>query len=70
VLGGFGEVHPNIRDYGYPLYGLSGSAAGRDLDNWLEPKARLCSGTPKAEGHLCQHQNLPTSKAEAGSDGL
>jgi hypothetical protein len=59
-----------IRDYAYHLYGLSGYAAGRDLDNWLEAKACLCSGIPKAESHLRQHQNSHPHKAEAGSSGL
>jgi hypothetical protein len=46
-----------IRDYAYHLYDQSGFAAGRDLDNWLEAKACLSSGIPKAESHIRQHQN-------------
>jgi hypothetical protein len=52
--------HPSeaeIRDYAYHLYGQSGFAAGRDLDNWLEAKACLSSGVPKSESHLRLHQN-------------
>jgi len=46
-----------IRDYAYHLYDQSGFAAGRDLDNWLEAKACLSSGIPKAESHIRLHQN-------------
>ena len=46
-----------IRDYAYHLYDQSGFIAGRDLDNWLEAKACLSSGIPKAESHLRLHQN-------------
>jgi hypothetical protein len=46
-----------IRDYAYHLYDQSGFAGGRDLDNWLEAKACLSSGIPKAESHLRLHQN-------------
>jgi len=46
-----------IRDYAYHLYDQGGRAAGRDLDNWLEAKACLSSGVPKAESRLRLHQN-------------
>ena len=53
-------IHPTeaeIRDYAYHLYDQSGFAGGRDVDNWLEAKACLSSGIPKAESHIRLHQN-------------
>jgi hypothetical protein len=58
-----------IRDYAYHLYGLSGYAAGRDLDNWLEAKACLSTGVPKAESPLRQHQNSFAAKFEGEPSG-
>jgi hypothetical protein len=46
-----------IRDYAYHLYDQSGFVAGRDLDNWLDAKACLSSGIPKAQSSLRLHQN-------------
>ena len=51
-----------IRDYAYHLYNQSGYAAGRDLDNWLEAKACLSSGIPKAESNIRLHQNSYKTK--------
>ena len=45
-----------IRDYAYHLYQQSGSAPGRDLENWLEAKACLEANIPPEHSHLRLHR--------------
>ncbi len=58
-----GAIRYHARRYWvYHLYDQSGLVAGRDLDNWLEAKACLCSGIPKAESPIRAHQNSQRRK--------